>query len=655
MTVTTAIIDGPETVIPTPEYHTYSQSGEKHETFAIKRAGIRLFGGYPSNGGVRAPDVNITYLDGQLTNYKVYHVVCVGTYDTNFMTDSLVIDGFTIRNGHAKGTSQVYGGGFGIPESKGGGIIALFVPNATNTEKLAIRNCTFQSDSANYGGALYIQYSNGSVSNCKFISNQSSFSGGAVCNFEGSVKYSNCLFNNCSSSYYGGSVYNYKGTPEFINCDFTYGLSNLVAGAVFNTESNAKFQGCNFKNNISRNVSGAVTNYLGKPTYSYCLFENNSSDSTAGAMYNYGSGALLSNTDFTGNSANKLAGAIFYRHASTGNPQITNCNFTGNTTSNSTDFNAGHGGAIFIDSLASPEFMHCAFKTNYSYRSGVSYVQDNASAIFSNCNFENNTSNYSAAVCFNLNAKIVFKGCKFFNNECNQASDVKPNFGALGSVIKNHGNTTFSHCVFGGNNSNNTTSDNYAAIIFNFDSLNIINSVFGLNAIVNGSVIYGGENTLTDISLSTFANNGGTWSSSFMGTPQSDLKINNSIFSDLGLYFRDAQGSYTVKNTYATKSSIGTRGTEENFVFGDPLFFDKDNVKGTDNILGTNDDGIQLQSSSPCINAGNNLLSKDTITDILGNARIKGTIDIGAYEYHDLKPGTALSLNGINEYQQFSD
>jgi hypothetical protein len=67
-------------------------------------------------------------------------------------------------------------------------------------------------------------------------------------------------------------------------------------------------------------------------------------------------------------------------------------------------------------------------------------------------------------------------------------------------------------------------------------------------------------------------------------------------------------------------------------IAADPLFID---ANGTDNITGTLDDNLRLQTGSPLIDVGNNTAVPCSVTtDLDGNLRIfNSVVDMGAYEW----------------------
>ena len=71
-------------------------------------------------------------------------------------------------------------------------------------------------------------------------------------------------------------------------------------------------------------------------------------------------------------------------------------------------------------------------------------------------------------------------------------------------------------------------------------------------------------------------------------------------------------------------------GSAGNIFATNPLFVNQASPAGADGIYRTDDDGLQLVCSSPAINTGTN--TGAPALDILGNAIVGTTKDMGAYE-----------------------
>ncbi|MEP7189877.1 MAG: fibronectin type III domain-containing protein, partial [Roseiflexaceae bacterium] len=201
---------------------------------------------------------------------------------------------------------------------------------------------------------------------------------------------------------------------------------------------------------------------------------------------------------------------------------------------------------------------------------------------------------------------------------------------------------------------------------------------------------YGGSPTLVDVAFSgnhattgggidnywqsspalinvTFSGNQATdWGGAMSNSAGSRPSVSNAIFwnNNRGLGGPFGQIFDSSGNSPATVSdSLLQAGLDANVEVGgirnriaDPLFIDAD---GADNITGTLDDDLRIQSESPAIDAGNNESVPAWIaTDLAGRPRfadhrnrpdsgigVAPVVDIGAYEYQPPLPPTAAPSN----------
>lgn len=196
-------------------------------------------------------------------------------------------------------------------------------------------------------------------------------------------------------------------------------------------------------------------------------------------------------------------------------------------------------------------------------------------------------------------------------------------------IINNDSNPIITNAVF---SENDNTSDFYGGAISNDGSSPIItNAVFYANGkIAQNYTVTGGAGAIANrYGSNAVLKNCVFWANTKLGNATSvGADIENSNTSTLTISYSSLQLANNVTN-YPT-ADYPNIGTSNNIFAQNPLFTNSTSPIGIDNIWMTTDDGLALQSTSPCVNTGT--ATGSPTTDILGNAR-SGLPDMGAYEY----------------------
>jgi hypothetical protein len=300
------------------------------------------------------------------------------------------------------------------------------------------------------------------------------------------------------------------------------------------------------------------------------------------------SGCLItSNTSWA-----NFAGGVF-------GGMVSNCMVLNNDTSNS----GANGGGVAYSTV-----INCTVAGNVSTFGGGAYL-----CTLTNCVVRNNVAMggggaysctlYNCAVSNNVamlmpaasgGTQILGGGlCFCAANNCNVS---------FNHVVNQYGDTRVTE---GGGASFGTLNN---CLLF----MNTANQYFG-----GGGATYEGTlNNCTVVDNSSYVTAGGTY----------DSTVNNSIIRFNGVNY--SGGSLNYCTTIPLPPGPG------NFT-NDPAFVN-------------NAGNFNLQSNSPCINAGNNAYATNS-TDLNGNPRIVGgTIDIGAYEYQT--PVSMTSYQWLEQY-----
>ncbi len=195
------------TYVPSKTFTNNIPGNNSLKTFRVQFS-VQVYGGF--NGTETALNQrnwknNPTIISGDVGGgLKAYNVI---RFDGN--DNTTVLDGFTVQDGMANGTTEFLGG-------------AIYAVNASPT----IRNCKFLNNNAQQrGGAVYLTGgSTPQVLNCEFTNNTTTQYDGGALYFNGvtSAIVANCLFNGniCSSGSAGAVVIQNTSTSQVNNCTF---------------------------------------------------------------------------------------------------------------------------------------------------------------------------------------------------------------------------------------------------------------------------------------------------------------------------------------------------------------------------------------------------------------------------------------------------
>ncbi|MCO6480993.1 MAG: right-handed parallel beta-helix repeat-containing protein, partial [Phaeodactylibacter sp.] len=282
--------------------------------------GVSIYGGFAGTETAlseRIIESNPAILSGDIgtandNSDNAYHVLVALN-----ITNATALDGFIIRDGTALG-SNISPAGFGI----------------TRTQ----------------AGALALQGSYPVISNCRFINNSASFSGGAIYtngNVSGPLAFTDCTFeeNDCSgtSAADAGAIdlnSNFSAGVTFSRCLFKGNTAADDGGALAIDQPEVHLNECIFEGNIAiGGDGGAILNEVDEYLYiTNCLFTGNQSGGGDGGGAIFGSDddddiyMVITNSTFYGNHTEGEGGAIYvygYAYVTT-----VNSIFWGNTAAN---------------------------------------------------------------------------------------------------------------------------------------------------------------------------------------------------------------------------------------------------------------------------------------------------------------------------------
>jgi len=306
-----------------------------------------------------------------------------------------------------------------------------------------------------------------------------------------------------------------------------------------------------------------------------------------------------------GTIAPETVGGGLYNNPN-GSPTVSNCTFTSNY--------ATWGGGVGNWSSSTPIVSNCLFEGNAALLGGGMHDEDGSDSTVVNCVFRDNQALGDGGGMHNISSNPSVVGCTFDGNSASVEGG-----GALNGV---GAGTGYLNCAFFGNTAS------VGGAVYNRDS----NAPMFVNCTLSGNAADtdgGGmhnDNSASPILVNcsvggnTAVGSGGGIYNGSSGT--NSPQIDNCIFwnnSDVGGTDESAQihtvsGTPTVNYSIVQGTWTGAGGTGT--LSGDPMFVDPG---GTDTIVGTEDDNLRLQLTSPAIDAGNDNAVPADSTDIDGD------------------------------------
>ncbi len=474
-----------------------------------------------------------------------------------------------------------------------------FMSNTTNRgalypiycENFLVDNCTFANNISttpdNFGGAMFIWNSTGTVRDCIFESNNSG--NGAAIHLNGSemeesvaenFTFDNCTFTgNFAAGFGGGAIRASSASYTIKNCDFNNNYAANGGGIFSNGDyqqiitSNNTFTGNTADFGASQICYGLYSDY----SVSHSTYTTNEAATSGGGMINgFGANVTIDSCDFMLNIA-RFGGAISNQNDTT-NVTILNSNFIENTVNN------GNGGAVNMSGPITLTVDNSLFESNTANFGGAINGAEGAIDVIEGY------LNISNSIIIRNNARIQGAGISLIDLDLQMSSSV------IGTNF-NTGEEAEGGLGTGGGISANATANKTA-------TFNIINSTFADNFAAIGAGISAYEED---------------------ATANCQINLQNTIMANAGVNYEIEDGEPTVTSTGGNISSDGSLEA----VFTNTR--DKNNISNL-NFINTSAYDFNIENDSPAINNG--VAAGAPETDILGNPRVGGP-DAGAFEHQD--------------------
>ena len=375
-------------------------------------------------------------------------------------SDTEVVN-FTIRNGH---------------RDEGGAVLCV-------GSSPTIKRCSFTSNEADYGGALYCcSGASPAIAECAFSGNKAKNGGAICCRFYCRLTVTDTAFSNNESTFDGAVIHCSNEAPLALdNCSFSGNTSRDDGGVIVcKSGSDLTAKDCVFSGNNAEDNGGVIDSLDADLTLQNCQFLNNTAVDRAGAINCGGDGALtLSGCVFSHNRADD-AGAV--RFSATGAMSATGCNFH----DNNANYDAG---ALSLRS-SSATLIACVFRNNTAGDDAGAVEASAQTQTFVNCLFYSNTAGEDGGAVFFSSTTAVLTNCSFCANDATENG---------GAIYCYNSTLTFNNCILWGDSATLAGAEVYVGDAASSCTLNYCctdNAGYGFKSGVPASTIDDSNNCI---------------------------------------------------------------------------------------------------------------------------------------------------------------
>ena len=612
-------------------YKPTSAPTDRLATFSLP-SGVVVYGGYAgtetsreqrdwvNNFTVHSGDIDnndLTDLNGVITDTQnitgtnTYHVV-----SAIVVTNTVVLDGFTITGGCANG--QAY------PDIAGGGV--LNDGTLSSNSLLMIVNTSFIGNEANAGGGAANRYGLLTVSNSIFTGNHASGGGGGMGNAYGQVIISDSTISGNLADSAGGGINNsIYGSITISNSHFTNNQAGEMGGAISNAGyTGGDIHGSTFSGNRALLGGGMYSSNPASFDLEDVIFTGNIAANDnfdpggcyGAGIYSDGTSLNLTNVDFITNTLYTYSGTCYGggMYNQSNKPILNQVKFQGNGAGFS--FTSTYKGGGIYNQDSDPYLKDVLFDGNFA-NGGAGMYNNSSAPTLIDVTFENNenASRFGAGAALdNISSHPELINVAFILNH--SAAEMS----AVGGIYNSQSNPTLYNVVFDRNTASSRSGP--AGGMYNYES-----NPSMVNVTFSGNQVLGAETPAA----------GGIYNSTGSRPELSNSILWGGVPTDTSLIVVDETSTITISHSLVAGGCPVGASCDANLLDEDPQFVDA--AAGD----------LRLQSTSPAIDVGDNsLLPTDSFDldgdediseplpyDILRMPRISNElVDMGAFEYN---------------------